>query len=103
MSLTVFDSVFYFYRNYNYNILYYIEKEYNTYISNIHYKYIALPLVRYRTHQTNMTSRQWTMFSYKIKIFFSLLYKSFLISIASLVGITKASISLMINLIKNIF
>ena len=72
-------------------------------LSEIKVKYIALPLVRYRTHQTNMTSRQWTMFSYKIKIFFSLLYKSFLISIASIVGITKASISLMINLIKNIF
>ena len=71
-------------------------------LSEVKVKYIALPLVRYRTHQTNMTSRQWTMFSYKIKIFFSLIYKSFLILISSLVGITKAIISLMINLIKNI-
>ena len=71
-------------------------------LSDIKIEYLPEALVNYRTHATNMTSRSFKTFSFKLKIFTKLFYKSLILFSCSLIGITKSLISLAISFIKNI-
>ena len=71
-------------------------------LAEIRIKYIPIPLVKYRTHNKNMTSNFLKIYFFNLKIFKDLFYKSFILFFASFLGFLKSSIKFFILFLVNL-
>ena len=72
-------------------------------LADIKAAYLPVPLVKYRTHEDNMTKRIFKMYNFNSKIFNRLLLKSFILFLAFISGYLRSIISLKVKLLKKIF
>ena len=68
-------------------------------IADVKIEYIPKPLVKYRTHNKNMTSRIFITSNFKLMVFLKLFQKGVILLIGSSVFFVKTLISLAINII----
>ena len=69
-------------------------------LGGIKIEYIPYPLVKYRTHKSNMTLNFLKIYFFNLKIFKDLIYKSFILFIASAYGFLKSTLKVLSLLVS---
>lgn len=89
-----------------FNEKYYFCEDYDWWIkvllADIEINYIPISLVKYRVHNQNMTSNNFKIYLFNIKIFNKIIIKSTILFVTFFSGYIRSTISLILKLTKNI-
>tara|TARA_B100000242_G_C43003246_1_gene466159 strand:+ start:125 stop:901 length:777 start_codon:yes stop_codon:yes gene_type:complete len=69
-------------------------------LAEIKIEYLPVSLVKYRSHEKNMTSKYLKIFTYNFKIYNKVIYKSIILFLTYFIGTSRSIVSFIIKSIK---